>query len=340
MKNVILTQSQLDKIVRVVSEQWDNEDPYAGGDEDYHRWRDANEKYPDMYELLGADSDELLYSEVDFAELFINNFKKWMVEKYGPESIDYPVRLLLYNHMSDFLLHLGWEQPTMRLWTLADVERFLKGDGYPTVVEVTAKAIKDGKFIRYKTIKPQKLILPKYKKLINEIISEWQLPSYVNINVSEETPHKLVVDVEIDFVRAMKDPKVFERDINSSTVTRLLQKQLKDFGIKVGDRFLGHLRIEDGENYVTDVSWDDWLKNEWAKKIVPGLKKLDKMKLIKSIQVERFTSPLKHIGFRLVMKGVNSFTRADRDYSKDLAERAKNYLAELGYPKIYFVTNA
>ena len=117
------------------------------------------------------------YEDEDFVEVFVNYFRPWVKKKHGDELGQYPLSLLIKNHMEEFAKDYG-------------VDDVIKGyyGAYRTMVNVGKEFAQKGVH-KMPSLKNEGLFLEKYKKAITFFTDRLDLPEWITLKLTEDSPY-------------------------------------------------------------------------------------------------------------------------------------------------------
>jgi hypothetical protein len=201
------------------------------------------------------------YTNEDFVDVFIMVFKTWVKENYGEEEVKYPFSYIKKKHQAEFLKFLDIEKPysyNSDFVLMANIGR-----------KIVEKALHS-----YKEVPKSDeswFDKPINQKLWKSMEKELNLPSYMRIEVVEESPRNLAVGITVDFVDFIKSTEK-----NPYKTGHMLTEKMRKFlskygGIKFGNPLHGELRLN--EKYYNYDGFDEWLKTGYNKEIKSAVKK-------------------------------------------------------------------
>jgi len=201
------------------------------------------------------------YTNEDFVDVFIMVFKTWVKENYGEEEVKYPFSYIKKKHQAEFLKFLDIEKPysyNSDFVLMANIGR-----------KIVEKALHS-----YKEVPKSDeswFDKPINQKLWKSLEKELNLPSYMRIEVVEESPRNLAVGITVDFVDFIKSTEK-----NPYKTGHMLTEKMRKFlskygGVKFGNPLHGELRLN--EKYYNYDGFDEWLKTGFNKEIKSAVKK-------------------------------------------------------------------
>lgn len=251
------------------------------------------------------------YTDEDFIEVFVNLFRQWVKSKHGDEVGQYPMSLLAKKYVDEFLADIK-----------VDVDVRYEG-GLKKFVRIGREIVRSGVY-KLPSLNSGTKFTEKYKKHLDFIIGTLNLPDYITINFTEETPNDVDGVVAVDFQKMIKSHG--DRQ-NIHNISQKIRKYLEDYlGIEFGSPAHGQL-----EFYISSTpkyfGVDEWTKNEFNKNIKKQIKQLP--------SAEKNISSLKLIinnNSRLYTEIKIGWKRDSRwsEQSK-VREEVRNLLKSMGY---------
>jgi len=123
--------------------------------------------------------------------------------------------------------------------------------------------------IEFETFRPEEKFTEKYKKVLSKIISKIKINPKYTVEISEERPNEVRLDIGIDIEDWLK---LSTKDkIEANNFAGNLRTNIQKFlGVDFGSPVHGRLQIN---HYRTDVkNGDEWIKNVMNKKIKKEIK--------------------------------------------------------------------
>jgi hypothetical protein len=201
------------------------------------------------------------YTDEDFIDVFIMVFKTWVKENYGEEEVKYPFSYINKKHQAEFLKSLDIETP----------HSYYKNTNLMSSI---GKKIVEKALHSYKEVPKSDeswFDKPINQKIWKSLEKELNLPSYMRIEVVEESPRNLAVGITVDFVDFIKSTEKNPYK-TGYTLTDKMRKFLSKYGgIKFGNPLHGELRLN--EKYYNYDGFDEWLKTGFNKEIKSAVKK-------------------------------------------------------------------
>jgi hypothetical protein len=261
------------------------------------------------------------YTDEDFIEVFVNLFRPWVKSKHGDEVGQHPMSYLVKKYIDEFISDVK-----------LDVLDFRYESGLKKFVKIGREIVRSG-IHKLPSLNSGKKFTEQYKKHLEFIISTLNLPEYINLKFTEDSPNKVYGEATVDFQKLIKSQN------NPPTIRQIainLTKYFEDYlGIEYGSPVHGKLDFYLNST-PTYVGLNEWTKNEFNKNIKKEIKNLP--------SAERNISSLKLIldnHSRLKAEIKIGWKRDSRwsEHNK-IKEEVRNILKSMGYnPEILEVTS-
>lgn len=261
------------------------------------------------------------YTDEDFIEVFVNLFRPWVKSNHGDEVGKYPMSYLVKKYIDEFISDIK-----------LDVSDFRYESGLKKFVRIGREIVRGGIY-QLPSLNSDKKFTEQYKKHLEFIISALNLPEYINLKFTEDSPNKVYGEAIVDFQKLIKSKNTPPRIMSiSDNLRKYFDKYL---GIEFGSPVHGKLDFYLNST-PTYVGLNEWTKNEFNKNIKKQIKQLP--------SAERNISSLKlildnHSSLKAEIKiGWKRDTRWS-EHSK-IKEEVRNLLKSMGYnPEILEVTS-
>ena len=250
------------------------------------------------------------YEDEDFVEVFVNYFRPWVKKKHGDELGQYPLSLLIKNHMSEFAEDYG----------AADVVTGYYG-AYRTMVNVGRELARKGVH-KMPTLKNEGFFLEKYKKAINFFTDRLDLPEWITLNLTEDSPYVVNGFFIVDFDKSIRDKS--EKNYRASDLSVEFINTLTNFlGIETGSVTHGKLdlNINGGFDY---HGVDEWVKQTLNKEIKKKIRALPDSQVLHSV---KFNTSTNNVGGLINLTFKSSAWR----HTSTFTEEVRELLESLGY---------
>ena len=252
------------------------------------------------------------YTDEDFIEVFVNLFRPWVKSKHGDEVGQHPMSYLVKKYIDEFISDVK-----------LDVLDFRYESGLKKFVKIGREIVRSG-IHKLPSLNSGKKFTEQYKKHLEFIISTLNLPEYINLKFTEDSPNKVYGEAIVDFQKLLKSQD------NPPTIRQIainLTKYFEDYlGIEYGSPVHGKLDFYLNST-PTYVGLNEWTKNEFNKNIKKEIKNLP--------SAERNISSLKLIldnHSRLKAEIKIGWKRDSRwsEHNK-IKEEVRNILKSMGY---------
>jgi hypothetical protein len=150
-----------------------------------------------------------------------------------------------------------------------------------------------------------------------------ELPSWVKVEIREDKPNEVLVNLRVDYGSYLKEKSSY---LNQYNLQRKLQTLLEDYlGVEFGNPVHGNLNLT---LEILSENEEAWVKNVLNKEIKKHIKAMPDGKNVHSIRFEPRISGNSNL--RIVYKEYSS--RSMHLY--DFRNKVREYLKGLGYHKI------
>jgi len=261
--------------------------------------------------MISEQIDLSDYKDEDFLEVFINHFRPWIKSKHGDEVGEYPMSLLVAKYFEEFAKDLGMN------------ERFY-GTRTGNLVSVGREIVRAGKHT-LKSLKSEIKFTDRYRLALDMFVKQLELPDYINITFTEDTPFKVWGQVKVDYPKLVNSTGEV-RNTSTHEIRRKLENYITNFmGLELGNATHGKLdfNIYGSIDY---VGVDEWIKQVLNKQIKKKIKELpDAKRVLHSIRYSVDNS-----NFSSTMKLVfTSYTRWEAQ--GEFKRKVRELLTEMGF---------
>lgn len=249
------------------------------------------------------------YDDEDFIYVALSVLKDWLLETHNMDISKYPLSYILRKYTNEFAKDYNIE-PSYRssgIYGLSHLGRQL--------------ALKEK--VKIPTLQKEKGFLETYKKGIDFFVKKLNLPDFLELHLTEDSPYNVTGKIVADFQEMLKSPKYRE---NPSSISNKFGRFIQDFlGVDMGKPSHGDLSfyIDSGIVY---TGKDPWIKYEFDKNLKkeirndPQLKKaISRIKL--EIDSSRFV-------VKIILYLGNSFRWDSR---AEIVKKVKDILEKNGY---------
>ena len=221
--------------------------------------------------IVESHNDET-YNDEDYVEVFLQYFRPWIKANHGDEIGEYPLSYLTKKYMSEFAEDNG---------LVPDSVIYGYKGTLGNAANIGKNLVKQGKH-KMPSLRSQKKFTEKFKKALEFFVNELDLPEFMELSFTENTPYKVYVKLKVDWEGLIKyqGDKIFKpEDIKVG-----LQKRIKDFlGVEIGNPTHGQLEFNFNREYI-DV--DDWVKKSLNKEIKKKIRELPSSIILHAIKFE------------------------------------------------------
>jgi hypothetical protein len=266
-----------------------------------------DEKY---IKILSEDVNLSEYSDEDFVEVFVMEFRPWIRKNHGDEVGQYPMSLLVKKYIKDFAFESGLEEYGLRYSNILN-QMILIG-----------RQLAKQEIIKLPSLKKDIFFTEKFKKILDHFVDSYNFPDFVKIHFEENSPFKVSGWITVEFEPAMKyDGDLKNVHVFSRELTNLITNYM---GFELGSPAHGKIDFQFGGG-VRFLGVEDWVKNVLNKKIKKEIKTLPHRGALHSM---KFTTNTGAIRGEITL----TYTR-DTWYTNqtNFKSEFQNYLQSLGY---------
>lgn len=249
------------------------------------------------------------YDEEDYVEVFFDYFRPWVKKNHGDEIGNYPFSYLTKKYMKEFATDNG-----------INPEQFILGyrGTLGNAAKVGREFVKMGKH-KLPSLRSQDKFTEKFKKPLDYFVNQLNLPDFMTINFSEETPYNVNVKLLIDWEELIKYQG--EKISKPDEIRNELKKKIEDFlGVETGNPTHGQLAFNFSKVY---VGVDEWIKKSLNKEIKKKIKELPNAKRI--LHAIKFETSSYSLGGEL------KFSFRSWNGKSDFMKSVRELLKSLGY---------
>jgi hypothetical protein len=256
------------------------------------------------------------YDDNDFTDAFVFLFRNWIVNKLGDESKKYPFSFLLKKYGQKFLEE-SFGDKYSKYFSDRDVDfsRYM-------IPRIGKYLIQSGVH-SLPSLRGEEKFTEKYGKHLQRLIKQLEIPSWVKIEIKEDIPNDVVVNLIVDYPSYLKESSSL---LNQYTLQKKLKTILEDYlGIEFGNPVHGELRLNLN---VLSENEEAWVKNVLNKEIKKHIKSMPNGKYVHSIR------------FEPKINGSSELRIVYREHSHrhmhlyEFRNNVREYLKGLGYHKI------
>ena len=249
------------------------------------------------------------YEDEDFIEVFLNYFRPWVKKTHGDEIGQYPLSLLIKNHINEFIEDYGIENNS-RVYgsyrNMANVGR-----------ELAIKGVH-----RMPNLKKEGLFTDKFKKAINFFTNRLNLPEWITLELTEDSPYTVYGRFIVDWDKAIRDES--DEKYTTSQLSEDFIKTLTNFiGIEIGSPTHGKLDLTIRGHFLYN-GVDEWITKTLNKEIKKKIRALPNSHVLHSV---KFTTSNNSVGGYITLTYKSNAWRHSNDFTKDVDE----LMSDLGY---------
>jgi hypothetical protein len=250
------------------------------------------------------------YEDEDFVEVFLNYFRPWVKKTHGDEIGQYPLSLLIKNHIEEFVKDYGLEDMNTRYY-----------GGYRNMSNV-GKALAQKGVHQMPNLRNKGRFLEKYKKVITFFIDRLNLPEWITLNLTEESPYVVNGYFSVNWERAIHDKS--DESYNVSNLIKEFVDTLSNFtGVEVGSPIHGKLDLKINGSFSYN-GIDEWITKTLNKEIKKKIRALPNSHVLHSVKF----GPLNNtVGGIITLTFKSSAWRHSSDFTKEVRE----LMGTLGY---------
>ena len=250
------------------------------------------------------------YDNDDFIEVFFRFFRPWVKQKHGDEISEYPMSYLFKKYIDEFIKDL--ELGENRYWSSGAAKMANLGR------EIVVKGLH-----KLPNLSPKQSFLERFKKPVDFIIENLNLPSYMNFVLEEPSPYTVRGKFVVNFPELLKSES---RPKRSLEYVKDFKKMIQDYmGIEIGPAAHGKLNLY-VDSYSDFNGVDEWVKNVLDKEIKKGIRGLPGAKgNLHSIKFKPEPDG-NYAEIKLSYKGYTSWNT-----KSEIKRWVKDYLANKGY---------
>jgi hypothetical protein len=250
------------------------------------------------------------YQDEDFVEVFVNYFRPWVKKNHGDEIGQYPLSLLIKNHMKEFAEDYG----------AADVVTGYYG-AYRTMVNVGRELAQKGVH-KMPSLKNEGLFLERYKKAITFFTDRLELPEWITLNLTEDSPYVVNGFFSVDFDKSIRDKS--EKNYRAAELGNDFMETLTNFiGVEIGSVTHGKLDLNMSGAFVYQ-GVDEWVKQTLNKEIKKKNRALPNSQVLHSV---KFNTSTNNVGGLINLTFKSNAWR----HTSTFTEEVRELIQSLGY---------
>ena len=265
------------------------------------------------------ENDELdEYHDVDFIEVFISFFKRWVSDKLGEDVSKYPFSHLVKKYAKSFTKQFDITNDEDD--DDDDVDFYISRN---TMIRLGKELVRKSLY-KLPTLRKEQSFTEKFGKFLDRIKKSLGLPAFTTLEFTEPKNYNLHATLKVNFPEMLKSDEKFT--LSSWSLHDKISKYLENYlSVKFGNPIYGELFFRADLEY---EGMHEWIKDDFNKKIKKGIKQLPSGDKIKKIffKHERGEAQLK-------LDIDNSLRWEEKQKIKD---SVYEYLTSLGYSRNKF----
>lgn len=249
------------------------------------------------------------YEDEDFVEVFLNYFRPWVKKKHGDEIGQYPLSLLIKNHIDEFGQDYGIESNTRYYGAYRNMTNIGK--------ELAMKGVH-----KMPNLKKEGLFTDKFKKAITFFTDRLNLPEWMTLELTEDSPYSVYGRFIVDWDKAIHDKS--EKPLNALKLSTEFTEALTNFiSVELGSPTHGKLDLNISGSFVYE-GIDEWVAKTLNKEIKKKIRALPNSHVLHSV---KFNTAGSRVGGYINLTFKNNGWR----YSSEFTESVDELMSELGY---------
>lgn len=249
------------------------------------------------------------YEDEDFIEVFLNYFRPWVKKTHGDEVGQYPLSLLIKNHINEFIEDYGIENNSRYYGSYRNMANVGK--------ELAIKGVH-----RMPNLKKEGLFTDKFKKVITFFTDRLNLPEWITLELTEKSPYSVDGRFIVDWDKAIHDKS--DEKYNAAALSAQFAETLTNFiGVELGSPTHGKLDLNISSSFVYE-GIDEWITKTLNKEIKKKIRALPNSHILHSV---KFGPSHNSVGGYITLTYKSNAWRNSSDFTKDVRE----LMSGLGY---------
>lgn len=249
------------------------------------------------------------YEDEDFIEVFLNYFRPWVKKNHGDEIGQYPLSLLIKNHINEFIEDYGIENNTRYYGAyrnMANVGR-----------ELAIKGVH-----KMPNLRKEGLFTDKFKKALNYFTDRLNLPEWITLELTEDSPYVVNGRFIVDWDKAIRDKS--DKNYRASDLAFDFTKALTDFtGVEIGSVTHGKLDLNINGSFLYK-GVDEWVSKTLNKELKKKIRALPNSHVLHSV---KFGPSHNSVGGYITLTYKSNAWRNSSDFTESVNE----LMSDLGY---------
>jgi len=274
-----------------------------------------------IYKLTESDLEKIVktvlenfnpneYEDEDFVEVFLSYFRPWVKKTHGDEIGQYPLSLLIKNHLTEFTQDYGLTQKDYRY-----------NGTYRNMVNI-GKGFAEKGVHQMPNLRNQGSFLEKYKKAITFFIDRLNLPEWMTLNLTEDSPYVVKGVFNVDWNKAIRDKS--SKSYDAFALSEEFMEMLSNFtGIEIGSVTHGKLDLDVKGAFIYD-GVDEWIGKTLNKEIKKKIRSLPNSNILHTI---KFSISYNRLGGYMYLTFKSNGWRGAIDFTNDV----RTLISDLGY---------
>jgi hypothetical protein len=249
------------------------------------------------------------YEDEDFIEVFLNYFRPWVKKTHGDEVGQYPLSLLIKNHINEFIEDYGIENNSRYYGSYRNMANVGK--------ELAIKGVH-----KMPNLKKEGLFTDKFKKAITFFTDRLNLPEWITLELTEKSPYSVYGRFIVDWDKAIHDKS--DEKYNATALSAEFAETLTNFiGVELGSPTHGKLDLNISGSFVYE-GIDEWITKTLNKEIKKKIRALPNSHILHSV---KFGPSHNSVGGYITLTYKSNAWRNSSDFTKDVNE----LMSGLGY---------
>lgn len=209
--------------------------------------------------IYESEIDLSIYGDDDFVEVFIINFRKWLINNVGEETKNFPLSYVINKHLKAFCdsidgLTLDCTNYGRYGKPMVSVGQFLVKSGLENIGKTP---------ISFKHTE-------KFKKLWDTAIKKANIPDFVSYELIEDKPFDVRFIITYNLEDYLRSKQKFSYNNKISDISRRVEQFLTKYGgVKFGKIQFGEV---DFKTYIQIENMDMWTNKTFATNIKNQIK--------------------------------------------------------------------
>lgn len=264
--------------------------------------------------VLEDEQDLDLYDDWDYYDAFLNVFKNWVKTNIPEKEQTYPTSFLIKKYSKKFLQDLVPEASS-------EYEDYDEINTYRGNIKTLIRHFIDKNLYKFPTLQKTEKFTEKYRKGLEYIVKNMDIPKWVSLEFTEEKPQYVYVKIKTDYPSMLQDNS--SERFHKGNFEDKLEKYFENYlGVELGNPIYGQLSMKfERPEY---INLGTWIKDVLDKKLKKEIRALDNRKMIRSL---KFTPKDNYGEIKVTWK-----SEAPWSGRAEMKQKIKDYLTSQGYP--------